>query len=987
MSESGDRRATPSAFDLHLLGAAAVTATRSLSSAVPAGAAQPRRLALLAVVAEAFPSPVARERVVGLLWPEQDISGARRLLTQALYVLKRELGDDVIRATATNVTFNPDALPTDLVQFRAALAAGDVSRAAGLYRGAFVEGLHIKGAAEFERWVDGVRLDVAQRFRSALEGRADADEARGDWAAARSSRERVLSLFPFDSSALLAYVQAVTSAGDTSAARTAAAAWERRMRTELEVEPDPVVLARLAQRLVAPPGAWAGEAVPVHGGGAEPTLAPPPPPAPSDPAVSADPPSPAAVPRRARASRWPAGMLAVAIVVGAVAWAAVAARRSGVVSSAELTVDPPLPPRDVVVEPFTLRGDTVGARALATVMAEALVNGAQGSNGVTLVNLAALNPQNGSKVAPYTVLNGSINIEKSQLRVDLDLGTTSPVHLSVTGSRDSVLAIADKLALELTSALYPELGERTREAGLRGTVVPGTLRKYLDGEMLLRRGDFDGAWKAFRDATVLDSRFSDAWYRRAIAAEYTQRTQDADSAIVRALKRATTLTARDRELYTGYARWRTGDGEGAEVIFRELATSDRFDRDAWFQLAEVLFHGAAVLGQSMDDATDAWRTVIALDSSNFEAIVHGFRTEARARNAPALRALLRHLERLGARGAVAGESRVLAAYGIGTTASIAAVQPLLDSLPDYSLFYLHSMLAGMLADPSAAAPLARRLTVASYPRSVRAQGHVALAHLAVARGRFTEAWRELDLAAPLDPVSAAWSRAYFATLPFAAVSAERRRDARRALEDLEGLATGSLPLSLELGVDVPAASLITAYLHAQLALADGRVPPTLRCDSRAVSRVRALCPDLQLGLETEAGRQQGRIAPRGLEGFVPVVPYQFAGRSTYFSRTRERWLRADALQRSARDALADKAFASIPLGARLDYVYLAPSLVRRGQLAEQAGRHADALGHFRQAMLLLADTEAELGPLRDLAAAEIGRLSGTTERPKGSTRE
>jgi hypothetical protein len=226
-----------------------------------------------------------------------------------------------------------------------------------------------------------------------------------------------------------------------------------------------------------------------------------------------------------------------------------------------------------------------------------------------------------------------------------------------------------------------------------------------------------------------------------------------------------------------------------------------------------------------------------------------------------LRALLRRLERLGARGAVAGESRVLAAYGIGTTASIAAVQPLLDSLPDYSLFYLHSMLAGMMADPSAAAPLAGRLTVTSRPRTVQAQGHIALAHMAVTRGRFTEAWRELDLAAPLDPVAAAWSRAYFATLPFAAVGAERRRDAQRALDNLEGLTTGSLPLSLDLGVDVPAALLLTVYLKAQLALADGRVPPPLRCDSRALPRVRALCPDLQLGLETEAGRRAGRTAP------------------------------------------------------------------------------------------------------------------------------
>jgi hypothetical protein len=60
---------------------------------------------------------------------------------------------------------------------------------------------------------------------------------------------------------------------------------------------------------------------------------------------------------------------------------------------------------------------------------------------------------------------------------------------------------------------------------------------------------------------------------------------------------------------------------------------------------------------------------------------------------------------------------------------------------------------------------------------------------------------------------------------------------------------------------------------------------------------------------------------------------------------------------SARDALADKAFVSI------------------------------ALGHYRQAMELLADTEAERRPLRNLAEAGIGRLRDTPGQPMGiSTR-
>ena len=81
--------------ELRLLGGAALLAADGRLLA--GGAAQPRRLAVLAVLADAWPAPVTRDRLVGLLWPENDEEGARRLLTQGPFAHR----DGTSRSTRT----------------------------------------------------------------------------------------------------------------------------------------------------------------------------------------------------------------------------------------------------------------------------------------------------------------------------------------------------------------------------------------------------------------------------------------------------------------------------------------------------------------------------------------------------------------------------------------------------------------------------------------------------------------------------------------------------------------------------------------------------------------------------------------------------------------------------------------------------------------------------------------------------------------------
>ena len=76
--------------------------------AVSGAAAQPRRLALLALLAVAGERGVTRDALLGFLWPEADEERGRKALAQALYALRRDLGSDDALTGVKDLRLNPD---------------------------------------------------------------------------------------------------------------------------------------------------------------------------------------------------------------------------------------------------------------------------------------------------------------------------------------------------------------------------------------------------------------------------------------------------------------------------------------------------------------------------------------------------------------------------------------------------------------------------------------------------------------------------------------------------------------------------------------------------------------------------------------------------------------------------------------------------------------------------------------------------------------
>jgi predicted ATPase/DNA-binding SARP family transcriptional activator len=208
-------------------------------------AAQRRRLALLAALAAAGQNGMSRDAVVGLLWPEVDEARARAALSQALYALKRDTGEELVLGHDM-LTINSDVLRADISEFEHAIARGDFETAARLYGGPFLAGVHIPDAADFEHWLDGIRLRTDQAAKGALEHLATNAESQRDFAAAATWWRRLLALDALKTRAVRGLMEALVAQGDRREALRTAERYAQHVHDDLDGAPNAAIMAYAA---------------------------------------------------------------------------------------------------------------------------------------------------------------------------------------------------------------------------------------------------------------------------------------------------------------------------------------------------------------------------------------------------------------------------------------------------------------------------------------------------------------------------------------------------------------------------------------------------------------------------------------------------------------------------------------------------------------------------------------------------------------------
>lgn len=209
---------------------------------------EPRRLALLALLGASAENPLSREAAAARIWPESPPDRARHSLADALYVIRKTLGKEAVRASGDALRLDPGRVEVDVVAFREALGEEDLERAVGLYPGPFLDGFHLGGSVEFETWVSEEREHLARAHRRALSTLADRSMAEEDPASAVRWLRELVRADPYDDDAARRLVEGLVEIGRKVEALQLGRAHLRRLRDELGVEPDPD-LAALLQRL------------------------------------------------------------------------------------------------------------------------------------------------------------------------------------------------------------------------------------------------------------------------------------------------------------------------------------------------------------------------------------------------------------------------------------------------------------------------------------------------------------------------------------------------------------------------------------------------------------------------------------------------------------------------------------------------------------------------------------------------------------------
>ncbi|MGN6392342.1 MAG: BTAD domain-containing putative transcriptional regulator [Gemmatimonadales bacterium] len=513
---------------------------------VGGNAQQPRRLAILAVLARAGDRGVNRDRLAGLLWGEAEEERARRSLNQALYALRQELGaEDAILGTR-DLRLNPELIEVDLAAFETARASGAFEEAARLYAGPFLGDFHLPGVPAFAHWADEEREGIAAVHRAMVEAAAAGATSRGDWGAAVLWWRRLASLDPADSRVAQGLMRALAAAGDAPGALKHADIVNRIREQDLELPPDPDVAA-LAERIrrgegVPPPltavkpvsvpgpasavgtgpaaGSMSGTG-PVAVPGAPPPATTPAPPFPATPIAG----RPVAPRRRALGSAAAALGTIVVLVVAVLVWRS--ARRAAEPASA----------RRLAVLPFQNLGDSADAY-FADGVTDELRGKLAAVPGLEVVASLSSNDYRGSTrrladiardLGASYLLVGKIRWQRgpagaSRVRVSPELirfaagsPPTTKWEQPFDAALTDVFAVQADIATKVADELGVVLGDSARR---RLTVKPtdnlAAYDEFLKGEAASEgmKADQAGLRRAiafYERAVSLDSTFAQAW--------------------------------------------------------------------------------------------------------------------------------------------------------------------------------------------------------------------------------------------------------------------------------------------------------------------------------------------------------------------------------------------------------------------------------------------------------------------------------------------
>ncbi len=884
-------------------------------------AGQPRRLAVLALLALTRDRTLRRDQIIPLLWPGRTEDAARRLLSSVVYDLRGVLGEAALEAMGDSLTLKLDSLDIDTLRFDAAMRAGRWGDANALYTGDLLAGIDLEGSAELEQLIDERREHFLSAYAEALEHEAERLAALGETDRAIEAWYRLTEARPYEAGDVIRLARALDARGHRAAGMEQVRRYGDRVRRDLDLEPDPAVAALVAElrsRPEVPPADLPIPARVSNGSG--------PPAATRSRAAGSL--------RRRRRLQWLVGIAAVVTLV--------LARTLGGRNAQHTDTDGVI---HLAVFPFVTVGDSEyrylgdgmtrllstdldGGGRLVTVSPATVIGavGADGSSG-DLNHLRVIAHDLGAQ----EFVTGTATAKGERLRLTAVMhstaGTTAdPTEVAVEGPAADLPALVDSLSVRLLIGEARPTERLVRVAAATTGSLPA-LKAYLRGERFFREGAFAAAAGAFDRATRIDPEFALAHYRCSLATLWADlpgtSTAEHDA---QAVRYAEHLASRDRELVLAYSAWRRGNPVEAERRYRALWTRYPDDVEAGFQLAETIFHYGPLMGRPIEEARGILLEVLRIDPGHRGARWH----LALLEGAPDQRAELRtDLASLAASGRTDVEVRGLSLRidqrPLGPDSVIRSAAP-------GQLWSLAWRLAVNLHDFDGAAEGFGLITRRERP--VRSMGFRGQSLLRLAQGHWSG-----DGDGGVEPAVLTLDGLVVNEVfsPPAAEVSRLLASARIALAGIDSSVGGSQEERVRL---VSAIGRLSLALHDSSGALAARATLVRDADTAAVHSLDAF-------LAARAGRfgealQQLDSARRDVWFGLAVV-------NPYFGQQAERFLRAEMLLALGRLEEALRWYGGFGEFALDDLPYLARAEQRRAEIYERLGRRAEASSSLQRA--------------------------------------
>lgn len=196
-------------------------------------------------------SPVPRDELGDLLWPEGGKTNRRHSVRQALWVLRNALGEDIFESQDP-LSLKEGILQSDLDRFSANLAKGEIGEARELWAGPPLHHFFLVGVRGWNRWTDSLREDLEHRFGSALLEHSQELLKAGETETALSVLEQAVQVNPSSERSHLARIELLLQLLRLDAAREALADAHSALGDHQESAPALAALeARLQEVVVA----------------------------------------------------------------------------------------------------------------------------------------------------------------------------------------------------------------------------------------------------------------------------------------------------------------------------------------------------------------------------------------------------------------------------------------------------------------------------------------------------------------------------------------------------------------------------------------------------------------------------------------------------------------------------------------------------------------------------------------------------------------